>query len=108
MQAEAEVADEGGWSAAKPKAEGGWTALKPKAKEQAAGAPAHTQKQTWQRMGCGACAGLSGQLQHRAFVAGAGCNGDRSWRDQPVLDRHFSQFGRVIDVFLPKVEIGGL
>jgi len=84
VQAGADVADEEGWSAVKPKAEGGRTAVKPKAKEQAAGAPG------------------SGQLQHRAFVAGAGGDGDRSWRDGPVLDRHFSQFGRVMDVFLPK------
>ena len=101
MQAGADVADEEGWSAVKPKAEGGRTAVKPKAKEQAAGAPANTQTQTWQRLGCGACA-MSGQLQHRAFVAGAGGDGDRSWRDGPVLDRHFSQFGWIMDVFLPK------
>ena len=41
-----------------------------------------------------------GQLLHRAFVAGV--DGGMSWRDRPVLDRHFSQFGRVIDVFTPK------
>ena len=35
-----------------------------------------------------------GQLQHRAFVVGV--DGGMSWRDRPVLDRHFSQFGRVI------------
>lgn len=42
----------------------------------------------------------SGQLQHRAFVVGV--DGGMSWRDRTVLDRHFSQFGRVIDVFTPK------
>ena len=41
-----------------------------------------------------------GQLLHRAFVAGV--DGGMSWRDRLVLDRHFSQFGRVIDVFTPK------
>ncbi|MFN9903959.1 MAG: hypothetical protein ACK55Z_35315 [bacterium] len=41
-----------------------------------------------------------GQLQYRAFVVGV--DGGMSWRDRPVLDRHFSQFGRVIDVFTPR------
>ena len=45
---------------------------------------------------------MSGQLQHRAFVAGTAGDGDKSWRDQPVIDRHFSQFGRIMDVYLPK------
>jgi hypothetical protein len=31
-----------------------------------------------------------------------GVDGGMSWRDRPVLDRHFSQFGRVIDVFTPR------
>ena len=35
-----------------------------------------------------------GQLQHRAFVVGVA--GGMSWRDRPVVDRQFSQFGRVI------------
>ena len=35
-----------------------------------------------------------GQLQHRAF--GAGVAGGMSWRDRPVVDRQFLQFGRVI------------
>jgi hypothetical protein len=42
----------------------------------------------------------TGQLQHRAFVVGV--DGGMSWRDRPVLDCHFSQFGRVIDVFTPR------
>jgi hypothetical protein len=40
------------------------------------------------------------QQQHRAFVAGV--DGGLSWRERHVLDRHFSQFGRVVDVFTPK------
>jgi hypothetical protein len=38
-------------------------------------------------------------LLHRAFVTVE--TGGRSWRDRLVLDRHFSQFGRVLDVFTP-------
>ena len=40
-----------------------------------------------------------GLFLHRAFVTVE--TGGRSWRDRLVLDRHFSQFGRVIDVFTP-------
>ena len=36
-----------------------------------------------------------GQLQHHAFVVGV--DDGMSWWDRPVLDRHFSQFGRVIE-----------
>jgi hypothetical protein len=89
VQAGADVADEGGWSEAKPKAEKGRTAVKAKAKEHAAaGAPGSGQKQHFE--------------YYRAFVASAGGDGDMSWRDGPVLDRHFSQFGWIMDVFLPK------
>ena len=39
------------------------------------------------------------RFEHRGFVTGE--HGGTSWKDRKLLEQHFSQFGRVLDVFTP-------